>query len=133
MLKAILIGVVLLGFAWSYPPARERIAGVLEPVLERLGPVGEKILEPTRKTSTRTELAFILRMIKEDTNVGHQPPDPRNFDEWLQMKIRSGRHGKDPWASSYYMVRTRSTLTVGSPGPDRVRNTPDDLVDSMQL
>lgn len=127
MWKNGLIVLVLLGFAWSYPPSRRSMTNALAPALERLGPAGDWMMEPTRRYDARNEIEFIVDQIGMARTEGRPLPTARSFQQWLQQRVTTKRGGKDPWGEPYYLVVVSGTLSVGSTGPDGARNTADDL------
>jgi Type II secretion system (T2SS), protein G len=133
MLKSIVVAVLLLGFGWAYPPTRARMMLVAQPVLERMGPVGDKVLIPVQRYSTRTEIKFILDQISLAKTEGKEIPEERTFNKWVTTRLLTKNNGKDPWDQKYYLVRVGSQLTVGSIGKDGKRGTDDDVKESMHL
>ncbi|MGH7500300.1 MAG: type II secretion system protein GspG [Longimicrobiales bacterium] len=128
MLKAILIVVVLLGFAWGYPPTRSHIVYRLEPALVMLGPVGRWIIRPVQRYSTKQELDFILDQIVLARTEGKEIPDAKSFHVWLSKRVLTKNQGKDAWGNRYFLIRPRSgSLTAGSIGPDGKSGTEDDI------
>lgn len=126
-MKVFLIIVVLLGFAWGYPATRARMNAMLEPIVARVAPRAEGLLNPMRKSGARREITFILREIAQNRNMGRELPDARGFRLWVRQHVESVEDGLDPWESPYYLLRSRGTITVGSPGVDRTPSTGDDI------
>ena len=135
MFKFLVIFVLLLGAAFGIPPIRNRIAGPLDPVLSKLGPVGEKMQNPVRRWATKNEEMLIIRKLAEHHNQRRDMPSPLGFQGWIKQNFRSGSNdaGLDPWGRPYYLVHTRQRITVGSQGPDRKRDTSDDVRVSVPL
>jgi hypothetical protein len=132
MLKTVLMILVVLGFAWGYPPTRARMLHAAEPVLVRLGPLGKRIALPVQRYSTGQELEFILNQILLARTEGKETPDPKTFQRWLSKRVLTKNNGSDPWGHSYYLVRSNGgTLVVGSVGPDGQSGTADDLNKSI--
>lgn len=128
MVKPFLVVVVLLGFAWGYPPTRAHMLYRAQPALEKLGPVGDRIILPVQRYSTKQELDFILDQISLARTEGKETPDAKTFQSWLSRRVLTKNRGKDPWGHSYYLVRpSTGTITVGSVGPDGELGTADDL------
>lgn len=127
MWKKLLVLAVLLGFAWSYPPTRGVMSNALAPVLTKLGPVGRRAAEPTRRYDARNEVDFIADQIEMERTEGRAVPNPRNFQQWLRQHVTTRRDGVDPWGKPYYLARTGMTHTVGSEGADGERDTADDI------
>ena len=120
------IFIVLLALAWAIPPARMRLTAFAAPVLHKLGPVGDKLLSPTRRYATQNEVTAIARMIANDQDEGRQLPEERTFNYWLVRRVRS-EDGIDVWGNKFWMKRTQKIVTVGSNGPDGERGTKDDV------
>jgi hypothetical protein len=127
MWKKLLVVAVLLGFAWSLPPSRRWITNALAPALVKLGPVGERLVEPTRRYDARNEVDFIVDIMEMNRTEGRAMPTARTFEKWLQQKVTTRRNGIDPWGKSYYLMRLGKTTTIGSEGPDGERSTADDI------
>jgi hypothetical protein len=123
-MRRLLIGIVLVGLTWSIPELRQR---TWQPVLVRLGPVGARAMEPSRRAGARSNANHLLRTMLADHNQGRQIPDARGFEAWSKRRFRDPTVLVDPWGSNYYIERTGGQLTVISPGPDRKRNTADDI------
>lgn len=134
MLKIILIGAVIIGAMFGIPPIRNRIAGPLDPFLSKLGPVGEKIQAPARRWAAKNEEMLIIRKLAEDHNQNKGVPSPLAFQGWIKRNFHGGvKEGMDPWGRPYYLIHTRQQLTVGSQGPDRLRDSSDDIRVSVPL
>ena len=134
MFKIIFVVVVLLGAAFGIPEIRNRIAGPLDPVLSKMGPVGDKVQAPARRWAARNEANIIIRKIAEAHNQNKDVPTPLRFQVWMKQNFRGGiNEGRDPWGKPYYLIQTRSQITVGSQGPDRTQNTTDDVRVSVAL
>jgi len=133
MIKKVLIGLLLLGFAWAWEPTRVRMVLAAKPALERMGPFGERVITPIQRYNTRTEINFILDQIQLSRTEGRDVPDARTFQRWMQQRILTKNHGKDPWDHPYYLIREGSTLTVGSTGEDGKRGSADDIRKSIPI
>ncbi|MCI0435781.1 MAG: hypothetical protein L0271_19385 [Gemmatimonadetes bacterium] len=127
MVKGLFIALVLIGFAWGYPPTRARMAKALEPALVRLGPVGEAIVYPVEKYSTTQEIQFILDQIQLAKTEGKETPDEKTFHRWLSRRVLTKNNGADAWNFKYYLILVNRTITVGSVGKDGQRGTDDDI------
>ncbi|MGQ0563068.1 MAG: hypothetical protein ACT443_14480 [Gemmatimonadota bacterium] len=127
MLKFIVGFILLLGAAFGVPSVRARITPPLMPVLEKLGPVGAKLSDPAKKWSARNEANMLIRKLAEDYAEKKELPSALRFQVWIKMNTKLGNQGLDPWGRAYWMVHTNHQLTVGSNGPDRERNTSDDV------
>lgn len=126
-MKKAILAVLVLAIIWAIPDVRNRIGVALMPVLERLGPVGEKIANPVRAFQARNDLGFFLRIMEEDDTQGRRLPDTAGFSDWLEERMPQ-ESGIDPWGEPYWMRRTGNRITVGSNGPDMLAKTEDDIV-----
>jgi hypothetical protein len=133
MAKTLIIVAVLFGFAWAYPPTRARMVVAAQPALERMGPVGERLITPVKRYNTRTELKFIVEQIKLTRTEGRELPDERTFQRWISRRLLTKNQGKDPWGFQYYMITVSGTVTVGSVGEDGQRGTDDDIRESTNF
>ncbi|MBR9989573.1 MAG: hypothetical protein KFH98_07450 [Gemmatimonadetes bacterium] len=132
MMKKILTLIVLLAIVWAVPALRNRIGLAAVPVLEKLGPAGEKAANPFRRWEARNELSFYLRMMNDDRTEARALPDERDFSEWVRRRMPE-ETGIDPWGGSYWLRRRGNEYIVGSNGPDGVRDTPDDVTQSATM
>lgn len=126
-MKWIVIGLCLIGAAFGIAPIRARILPHLDPVLGRLGPAGEKISAPAKRLAAKNEANILLRRLAQDHADRKELPDPLSFQTWVRLNTKGGKRGLDPWGHPYYLVRGNHQMTVGSHGPDRKRNTRDDV------
>ncbi len=134
MWKKIIIGVVALGFAWSWAPTRARMSTALSPVFGMMGPVGYKMQEPMRRWRADNDLKFLVEQLQMDKTEGKQVPgNAKAFTDWMARKPGAGNRGKDPWGQLYWMKKSGDAVTVGSSGPDGAKDTPDDLRRSAVL
>lgn len=127
MWKKLLVVAVLLGFAGSYPPTRAVMANAMAPALEKLGPVGQRALEPARRYDAKNEVEFIADQLNIQRTEGRAVPNPRTFQQWLKQHVTTRRDGLDPWGKPYYLARTGKTHVVGSGGRDGEPGTGDDI------
>lgn len=133
-MKVLLLVLVLVGAAVAVPSIRHRLAGPLDPVLARLGPLGEKIRTPARRFNAHNELQAITGRLKEDRLMGRRIPTPRQFHAWVRAHMRGDiQDGIDPWGQPYYLTKSRTHFTVGSAGQDTLAGTPDDVRISTPL
>ena len=127
MFKKIVIGVVLLGFAWSVPEVRARTATAVAPALGVLGPVGDRMQEPMRDYQADTDLKFLADQLEIDQTYGRPLPSAGPaFTEWMLKRKGAGDRGKDPWGNLYWMDRSGGSIQLGSNGRDGTRGTADD-------
>lgn len=130
-MKKLLILVIALAVVWAIPAARARFVLALQPVFERLGPVGDRMMAPARKYGAKTEAQQFLHLLTQDRNAGKRLPDARTFSGWVESNTRESN--LDPWGQPYWLKVQKRNFSVGSNGPDGERNTPDDIVKSAVL
>jgi hypothetical protein len=128
MIKKLLILAVIVAFAWSIPAARQRMARMAEPVVERMGPV---VANPIRRYNTRNELVVLMRELTQEYQARVPLPNARNFQAWLERNTLSGRDGKDAWGNAYFLRQDRVGITIGSPGEDGQVGTEDDITRTL--
>lgn len=134
MWKKGLVVLVAMGFAWSVPSVRGRIATAAAPALSLLGPVGSRMQEPMRRYQADTDLKFLVDQLKMASNEGRPlPTTGKPFTEWMSRKPGAGERGKDPWGNYYWMERSTGVVLVGSNGKDGARDTEDDLTRRGEL
>jgi hypothetical protein len=124
-MKKIIFLILALAIAWAIPGVRNRIGVAVLPVLERLGPIGERLGNPARAFKARNQLAFFLRIINDDRTEARPVPEERTFTQWIRGRMPE-EDGIDPWGNPYWLRRRGNTFTVGTNGPDGVRDTADD-------
>ena len=128
MVKLVLVVLVVIGFLTAHAPTRTRIGAAAAPALEKLGPAGAFMLRPIHRWTAKSETDFILDQIELAKAMGRETPSDNRLQDWLKLRrVRTRADGKDPWGAEYYVVRDRTSFTVGSPGPDGEKNTPDDI------
>jgi hypothetical protein len=125
-MKKLVTFVVVLAVIWAIPGLRNRIGVAALPLLDRLGPVGEKAADPFRGWKARNDAAFYLRIINDDRTEQRPLPDERTFTEWVRRRMPE-ESGVDPWDGEYWLRRRGTVFTVGSSGPDGERDTDDDV------
>jgi hypothetical protein len=125
-MQKIIAFIVILAVIWAVPPVRERIATATVPALERLGPVGDVLINPMRRMSAKNKARAITRQATIDRNEGRPAPEPQSFRSWITRRMPD-ETGLDPWGRPYWLDRRTGSLTVGSSGPDGIRNTADDV------
>jgi hypothetical protein len=133
-MKVLLLILLLIGAAFAVPSIRNRLAGPMDPLLARLGPVGEKIRTPARRFTAHNEIQAIIGRLNEEKLQGRSLPRPVQFRQWVHDKMRGDiQDGIDPWGQPYYYSRTRTHAVVGSAGADQQRDTQDDVRISTSL
>lgn len=134
MKRLFLLAVLAALVVATVPPLRERAAPHVRPILARaevvLDPLISRLLDPVFRWSARSEEQRYITTLQRRIKLNEPLPGPRDFQRFLAENAYSGRSGRDPWGSPYYLVITRDSIRVGSPGPDMKRGTADDIVES---
>lgn len=125
MFKFFFIGLVVILAVTTIPAIRSR---VMPPVARALGPTGEKIATPVKRWKAKNGANNLLREMRADATAGRKMPQPFEFTVWARQEMRDPTAGTDPWGGLYYLKPGRNLMTVGSPGPDGLKNTADDVV-----
>lgn len=96
----------------------------------RILELGKPVLDPYFVMATRSEMEKIAQDLQlyERENFGRLP-DRNGFEEWLERNY-SGNAGIDSWGAPYEYTLLRESFLLRSLGPDGVRSTEDDLVES---
>lgn len=126
-MKKIVGLVIILAFIWAVPSLRGRVSAAALPVIEKLGPVGEFMINPLRRHAAKSGATHLHRVLSNDRDLGRQLPDERDFHEWVRRRI-PGDDGLDPWGNPYWVSRSVGSMSVGSSGADGRRGTDDDVV-----
>jgi hypothetical protein len=113
-----------------------RILGILVLVLaavlllptlrERARPQIEWALTPVYRWEAKNRVNELHRVLTRERATGGQLPQPRQFQQFI-VRTEGAPASLDPWGEPYYLETTRTTIRVGSAGPDRVRGTADDI------
>jgi len=127
MWKVILFSIFALGTALAIPSVRQRVQPYLTPVTRKLQPVTTRLTTPTKKWQAKNEAGALLAKLSEDEAQKKELPSALEFRRWIRTRTQGEHRGNDPWGRPYYLIHESSQITVGSPGPDRKRNTPDDV------
>jgi hypothetical protein len=131
MFKTVFVVLVLVGFAWGYPPTRARMVLGLRPVLEKLGPVGDVIVKPVQRYSASQEVNFLLEQLQMHKTEGREIPDERTFQKWIAKRVSTKNQGRDPWDNPYFLLKLSGKVTIGSVGEDGARGTADDITKTI--
>lgn len=114
-----LLVVIVLGVAavlW-FPDSRAMVMEVTEPVRNRVA-----------RWDLEEEMRQVVRDVASyEVNTGSLP-DRRRWLEWLDYRYASNELKTDPWGSTYELKVWSDSVGIVSYGPDRVRETSDDLV-----
>jgi hypothetical protein len=129
MIKKLIVALAILAALWTAPPARARMLLLAQPALEKLGPVGERLLTPAKKYATKNDLAALLRLVAIERNEMRPVPSERDFPSWAKRKW--GEDPIDRWGQQYWIRHVRRTVTLGSNGPDGKRATADDIEQTL--
>jgi hypothetical protein len=115
LLKFSLVALVLVVVS---PGLRRRAAPVLAPVMN-----------PVHRLSAGDRANTLARMVQKEIHRTGEAPQPRDLTTILR-RMYPGRDDAslDPWGSRYFLRRRADGFNVGSPGPDRRRGTPDDVL-----
>lgn len=105
------------------------LAAVLfvKPLRERARPQIEYVLNPIYRWEAKNRVKDIQRVLERERSQERALPRPRDFQRFITAR-EGARAAIDPWEQPYYLVMTRRTFQVGSMGPDRQRNTVDDIL-----
>ena len=125
MIRWVLIAVVALIVVMNIPPVRKRLQPPAEKVL---GPVVETVLTPVKKWRAKSGCTNLLRELSIAHNQGRSMPEANNFTAWAKRVTNNETGGHDPWGHQYYFKAGRGVMSVGSPGPDGLRDTADDVI-----
>lgn len=128
MIGKLIVLLAIMAALWAIPASRERMVVLAVPVLEKLGPTGERLLVPAHRWAARHDLDEVLNGMKRDALEGRRPPDPQSFPAYARRQLEDD--GLDPWGEPYWLERTGREVTVGSSGPDSRRGSEDDITKS---
>lgn len=116
MFKAILILAAAFAAALYFPTSRAFLA-------DRAAPV----VNPWLAKATENELEKIANeMQRLSRNNISRLPDRRSFPVWMDYNY-AGNAQLDSWGTPYEMRETRREIILLSVGPDRIRDTEDDI------
>ncbi|MDB4950141.1 MAG: hypothetical protein JWM27_2790 [Gemmatimonadetes bacterium] len=100
---------------------------VSRPLRERVEPHVQFALDPIYGWSAKNRVTELKKLLEDQKSMGRTLPPPRDFLQFIQQQDPTGG-GVDPWGNPYYLLATRTTFQVGSPGKDGVANTTDDVL-----
>jgi hypothetical protein len=127
MFKIILIILVIAAIIMSVPALKSRAKVALVPVENKMAPHMTFATDPMKKMRASDKESEILGLLKQDHISGHKTPEPEEFPQWL----KDSKIDPDGWGNIYYMFQRNDSMFIGSNGPDRVRSTPDDILQGM--
>ena len=98
---------------------------------ERVRPQMEYALNPIYRWEARNRVKTLQHTLERERSEGNALPPARTFTQFIAAR-EGPEAAMDPWDQPYYLVSTRRTFRVGSPGPDRRRNTADDILSEAE-
>ncbi|HSJ13633.1 MAG TPA: hypothetical protein VK939_04405 [Longimicrobiales bacterium] len=128
MIVKLIIALAVLAALWTVPPVRARITLIAEPALERLGPVGERLITPAKVYATRNDLDALMRLVAIERNEMRPIPSDKDFPVWARRKWGEPI---DRWGTPYWIRQAPRTVILGSNGPDQKRGTEDDITQTL--
>ncbi len=99
---------------------------LLPSLRERARPQIEWALTPVYRWEAKNRVNDLSRVLERERATGAQLPQPRGFAGFVTAR-EGAAASLDPWGQPFFLESTRTTLRVGSAGPDRVRGTADDI------
>lgn len=114
-IKLALVGAVIVAVS---PPLRARAAPYVAPVVN-----------PVRTVMVKDRVTSISAFVERDVRTTGLAPQDRDLPRVLRSMF-PGRDDVilDPWGRRYFLRRRGDGFHVGSAGPDRRRDTPDDIL-----
>lgn len=98
---------------------------------ERARPQIEYVLTPVYRWEARNRVHAVQKVLEREQSQGGSLPRPRDFSQFLVAR-EGAEAALDPWEQPYFLIATRRTFQVGSSGPDRQRNTVDDILSAPE-
>jgi hypothetical protein len=113
--KLLLVGAVVVAVS---PPLRARAAPYVAPVVN-----------PFRRVMVKDRVTSISAFVQRDVHRTGLSPQDRDLPRVLRSMF-PGREDAmmDPWGRRYFLRRRGDGFHVGSAGPDRRRDTRDDIL-----
>jgi hypothetical protein len=97
----------------------------------RARPQIEYVLNPVYRWEARNRVHAVQKVLEREQSQGGVFPRPRDFTTFL-VNNEGADAALDPWNQPYFLIATRRTFQVGSSGPDRQRNTADDILSTPE-
>jgi hypothetical protein len=97
----------------------------------RARPQIEYVLSPVYRWEAKNRVHAVQKVLEREQSQGGVLPKPREFTTFL-TNLEGAKAAVDPWDQPYFLITTRRTFQVGSSGPDRQRNTVDDILSTAQ-
>lgn len=116
--KLLYLGVIALGVGMAVPSTRAHL-------VERAAPVTDSF----RSRITVRRLSSMANQLAARVNRGEGFPG--NFEGWLRREFTGPP--EDPWGNPYYLQTRRDGFVLGSPGPDGLPGTDDDIREQRPL
>jgi hypothetical protein len=130
MTKMLIIAAVVLAALFTAPATRVHMLLLAHPVLEKLGPFGERLATPAKVYATKNDVSNLIRLLAIERNDRRRLPNERDFAAWA--KRHAGDDAIDHWGHPYWIRKLGAdSLIVGSNGPDGKRRTADDIQQTM--
>ena len=131
MIGKLIVLLAVVAALWAIPATRGRMVDLATPVLEKLGPTGQRLLVPAHRWAARHDLDELLVGMKRDALEGRRPPDAQSFAAYARRQLEE--EPIDPWGEAYWLARDGRQVTVGSSGPDGRRGSEDDITKSADF
>ena len=86
-------------------------------------------IDPLRRVTTQDRVNSVARYVEYDSRISGVAPLDRDLPR-VFGRMFPGRKDAvlDPWGRRYYLRRRGDGFQIGSAGPDRRRDTPDDVL-----
>lgn len=86
-------------------------------------------IDPLRRVTTQDRVNSVARYVEYDSRISGVAPLDRDLPR-VFSRMFPGRKDAvlDPWGRRYYLRRRGDGFQIGSAGPDRRRDTPDDVL-----
>ncbi|HEX8394067.1 MAG TPA: hypothetical protein VF665_17120 [Longimicrobium sp.] len=98
----------------------------VKPLREKARPQLETAMNPLYGWTVRNEVKDLQRLVAREQALTGNMPKPSEFERFITSR-QGPNAAVDSWGQPYYLTVTRRTYAVGSSGPDRRRNTADDI------
>lgn len=98
----------------------------IKPLRERVRPEFELALNPLYEWTVRNEVKDLQRLVAREQATSGTIPKASEFQRFIESR-EGADAALDSWGEPYYLTLTRRTYAIGSSGPDRERNTADDI------
>lgn len=116
MRKLFLIIVLAIAVSYVVPDTRRLAADLLRP-----------LWAPVVRWNTREEMKQVGRDVVNHEVTSGRLPDRRSWVDWLDWRYPMDELKLDHWGSTYQLRVWADSVAIISYGPDRIRNTEDDI------